>query len=152
MNYFLIHKNVFSTFFFLGTSIPAWVQMNTKLIIYEQMPVSWKRCCTCAVQHCDKTAYTQPCTIGGTPGNCCGCAKTPVMCGGATECPLSFPANEEETCLWVKVDQDDTSDGDREATLTTLDGRTSVTIKNSVTGTYYFINLNRMCIFVHYHY
>lgn len=70
----------------------------------------------------------------GTPGNCCGCAKTPVMCGGATGCPLSFPPNEEETCLWVKVDQDDTSDGDKEATLTTLDGRTSVTIKNSVTG------------------
>ena len=62
------------------------------------------------------------------------CDDDPIVCGGTTECQVTLEANVASKCVWVKVDADDTSNNNRDVTLTTSDDRATATIKNTVSG------------------
>ena len=74
-------------------------------------------------------------SLGGPTGQCCGCKRPPIMCAGESECEVTFTAGEEEVCVWVKVDRDDSNEN-RKVTLTTSDNEltATVTVRNSPRG------------------
>jgi hypothetical protein len=47
------------------------------------------------------------------------------MCGGNTQCELTFPANHAERCVWVKIDNDDNPSENKEVTLSISGGQNS---------------------------
>ena len=51
--------------------------------------------------------------LDGSAGRCCNCDETPVVCGGTTQCQVTFAAGEDTKCVWVKVDGDDIPTDDR---------------------------------------
>ena len=51
--------------------------------------------------------------LDGSAGMCCNCDETPVVCGGTTQCRVTFAAGEDTKCVWVKVDGDDIPTDDR---------------------------------------
>ena len=72
--------------------------------------------------------------VGGTATPCCGCKGTPVMCGGSKKCTVTFAAGEAEKCMRVKFDPDYDSEEDKKITMSTIDDKVTVKIKNSPNG------------------
>ena len=60
---------------------------------------------------------------GGPVGECLGCTSVPGMCGGNTQCRLTFPTNHSERCVWLKIDNDDSPSEDIEVTLNISGGQ-----------------------------
>ena len=87
------------------------------------MPVSYNKSniiSTSSVQHGSLFSAQ-----GGQVGECCGCTSVPSMCGGNTQCELTFPANHAERCVWVKIDNDDNPSENKEVTLSISGGQNS---------------------------
>ena len=90
--------------------------------------------------------HTQSCfSSDGSTGQCCGCKRPPISCVGKLRCEVTFKAGEEEVCVWVKVDRDNSNEN-REVTLTTSDNQSTanVTVKNSPGGEFGY-NLKTDC-------
>ena len=45
------------------------------------------------------------------------------MCAGGTECEVTFSAKQRQRCVWVKIDNDNSTTDDREVTLSINGGQ-----------------------------
>ena len=74
--------------------------------------------------------------LDGSAGRCCNCDETPVVCGGTTQCQVTFAAGEGTKCVWVKVDGDDIPTDDRKVEFDVEGGddNATLTIKDEQDG------------------